>query len=182
MANEDGPAEASGLSRHLRRYGAFYVIAIIVAVLAVVLPGQGDDDDDGGGDDTEEVAAGDETDEGDGEWRPASGDVELCEDGGQQVPDLQYSLPCVEEFTGDNGGATHRGVTADTIKIVIREFPTTANSQESDRQIREAGFATADDTRAIRDQFREFYNENFELYGRKVEFVRYESRFSNSTT
>jgi hypothetical protein len=182
VANEDGPAEASGLSRHLRRYGAFYAIAIIVAVLAVVLPGRGGDDDDGGGDDTEEVAAGDETDGGDDEWRPASGDVELCEDGGAQVPDLQYSLPCVEEFTGDNGGATHRGVTADTIKIVIREFPTTANSQESERQIREAGFATADDARAIREQFWDFYNENFELYGRKVEFVRYESRFSNATT
>ena len=189
MASEDRPDEASGLARHFKRYGAFYAIALVIAIVAVVLPNRGGDDDDGDTG-TEEVAAGGE--DSDAGWAPASGDIEPgsgktvggidCKDGVKQVPDLQYSLPCVPAFTGDNGGATARGVTADTIKIVIREFPTTPNSQEAEKQIRDAGFATGDDARAIREQFWDFYNKNFELYGRKVEFVRYESKFSNATT
>ena len=190
MASEDGPNEASGLARHFKRYGAFYAIALVIAIVAVVLPTRGGDDDDSDTG-TEEVAAGDD-DDGDAGWAPASGELEPgtgktvggvdCKDGVKQVPDLQYSLPCVPEFEGDNGGATSRGVTADTIKVVIREFPTTPNSQEAEKQIRDAGFATGDDSRAIREQFWDFYNKNFELYGRKVEFVRYESKFSNATT
>jgi hypothetical protein len=196
VADDDRPA-AGGLSRHLRRYGAFYAIAVVVAVLLVVLPGRGKDDDGdkAGGDD---VAAGADSGDGDGgdagdaAWKPASGAVKVgegttaggvaCKDGGKQVPDLQYSIPCVAKFTGDNGGATSRGVTADSIKIVIRTFPTTANSQETDKAIRDAGFATADDAKAIRQQFQKYLNENYELYGRKVEFVEYESKFSNATT
>jgi hypothetical protein len=191
VVDEDGTAQPAGLSRHLRRYGAFYAIAIIVAVLAVVLPGQGGDGDDEG--EADEVAAGSGGEgDGDGAWKPASGDIKVgegttvggiaCKEGGKQVPDLQYSIPCVAKFTGDNGGATSRGVTATSIKVVIREFPTTANSQETEKAIRDAGFATADDSRAIREQFQAFLNDNYELYGRKVEFVRYESKFSNATT
>jgi hypothetical protein len=191
VATEDGP-EGGGLPRHLKRYGAFYAIAIVVAVLAVVLPGRGGDsgnDKKGNGD---EVAAGGGDGTTGGAWAPGSGAVKVgegttvagvaCKDGVKQVPDLQYSPPCVAKFTGDNGGATTRGVTATSIKVVIREFPTSPNSQEADKQIRDAGFATADDSRAIREQFDKFLNENYELYGRKVEFVRYESKFSNATT
>jgi len=190
MATENDPAEASGLSHHLKRYGAFYAIAVVVAVLAIYLPSRGGDEGDGGTD-ADEVAAGPDSGGDDG-WTPGSGDVKVgagttvggiaCKEGVRQVPDLQYSVPCVAEFTGENGGETSRGVTADTIKIVVRDFPSTANSQEADKQIRDAGFATADDTRAIREQFVGYLNENYELYGRKVEFVRYESKFSNATT
>ena len=30
-----------------------------------------------------------------------------------------YAAPCVKPFTGDNGGATAQGVTADSIKVVV---------------------------------------------------------------
>ena len=30
-----------------------------------------------------------------------------------------YAAPCVKPFTGDNGGATADGVTADSIKVVV---------------------------------------------------------------
>ena len=184
MATEDAP-EAGGLARHFKRYGAFYAIAVVIAVLAVVLPNRGGDDD--ADTDTEEVTAGGEDDG----WAPASGEVEVgsgttvggvaCKEGGKQVPDLQYSLPCVAEFTGDNGGETSRGVTADTIKIVIREFPETANSQAVQKEIEAAGFASTEITRSIREQFVDYYNKNYELYGRKVEVIRYESKFGNAT-
>ena len=189
MATEDGPEEASGLARHLKRYGAFYAIAIVIAVLAVVLPNRdGGDDDDS---DAAEVAAG----EGEGAeeegWAPASGEVEVgsgttvggvaCKEGGKQVPDLAYSLPCVAEFTGENGGETSPGVTADTIRIVVREFPESANSLAVQKEAEAAGFATTEITRGIREQFVEHFNKHYELYGRKVEVIRYESKFGNAT-
>ena len=100
-----------------RRYGAFYAIAIVIAVLAVVLPSRGGDEDDGDAG-TDEVAAGGDADAA---WAPASGGIEAgtgttvggvaCKEGVKQVPDLQYSVPCVPKFTGDNGGATSQGVT-----------------------------------------------------------------------
>ena len=61
MATDDAPTEAAGLARHLKRYGAFYAIAIIIAVLAVVLPNRGGDDDDADSD-TDSVAAGGDAD------------------------------------------------------------------------------------------------------------------------
>lgn len=186
MASDDTPTEPTGISRHLKRYGAFYAVAILIAVLAVVLPNRGGDDADDR--DTEDVAAGDATTD---EWAPASGGIEVgtgttvggvaCKDGVKQVPDLQYSLPCVPKFSGDNGGETSRGVTADTIKIVIREFPETANSQAVQKEIEAAGFASTEISRTIREQFVDYYNKNYELYGRKVEVIRYESKFGNAT-
>jgi hypothetical protein len=187
VALDDGPAEATGVGRHIRRYGAFYAIAIVVALLVVFLPRGSDDDADvatGGGDD--DAATGD-----DEAWAPASGKVDVgtgttvggvaCKEGVKQVPDLQYSLPCVAKFTGDNGGETSRGVTADTIRIVVREFPESANSQAAQKEVEAAGFASTDVTRSIREQFTDHFNTQFELYGRKVEVVRYESKFGNAT-
>ena len=46
-----------------------------------------------------------------------------CGPGVRQLPGSVYSAPCVPAFTGDNGGATHRGVTGDTIRIVRRRVP-----------------------------------------------------------
>jgi hypothetical protein len=186
VPTDDAPTEGGGLGRHFKRYGAFYAIAVVVAVLAVVLPSRGGDDD--GKDKGDEVAA---DGSGDAAWAPASGGIKAgtgttragleCKDGVKQVPDSQYSLPCVPKFTGDNGGETSRGVTADTIKIVIRSFPETANSQAVQKEIEAAGFATADVSEQIRNQFVEYFNANYELYGRKVEIVEYESKFGNAT-
>jgi hypothetical protein len=181
---EQGP---KGFARHLRRYGPFYAIAVIVAVLAVVLPGRGDTSKTDTGDKAQQVTAGG-TDTG---WAPASGNIKAgtgtaraghaCTPTAKQVPDLSYSLPCVPAFTGDNGGATARGVTKDAIKIVIRTFPTTANSQAVDKEVHDAGFATAADAKDIRNQFVDYFNKSFELYGRKVDLVEYESKFGNAT-
>src|SRR4029079_4460759 len=97
-----------------------------------------------------------------------SGGLE-CKDGMKQVPDTQYSLPCVPKFTGDNGGETSRGVSADSIKIVIRTFPESANTQPVQKGIEAAGFASTEINNQIRDQFVDYFNKNYELYGRKVE-------------
>jgi hypothetical protein len=191
MGHGDEPR--AGAAKHLKRYGVFYAIAAAVVVAVGVLPAvSGGDDDDIATDDTAQTTvAGDDVATDDGAFRPATGDIvggtgttrdgRECTPDTPQLPDLAYSPPCLPKFEGDNGGATSRGVTADTIKIVIRTFPDSANSLETQRKLEEAGFATAETTEDIRDQFNEYFNGMYELYGRKVEFVEYESRFGDAT-
>ena len=40
-----------------------------------------------------------------------------------------YADPCIAKFTGNNGGATDRGVTSNEIILAQRQFPSTGNSQ-----------------------------------------------------
>lgn len=196
MAHEDDPRGGAG--KHLKRYGVFYAIAAVIVLALVVLPQVGGDDDDSdvatddpGATLVEDADLTDAPASTDGSWSPASGgivsgsgttrDGRECTPDTPQVPDLAYAPPCLPMFEGDNGGETSRGVTADTIKIVIRDFPDSANSQEVDRRQEEAGFATDEVTESIRDRFIEYFNETYELYGRTVEFIEYESRFGDAT-
>ena len=104
-----------------------------------------------------------------------------CGPGVHQVPGNTYSAPCVPAWSGDNGGATAKGVTGDTIRIVRRSFPETANSQAVDAVIAQAGGADHSVVRQVRQRFIDHFEETYELYGRKVEWVDYESRFGDST-
>lgn len=185
------PGRRRGLVTHLRRYGVFYGVAAVVAVVVAVLPSVGGDDGDGdattGGDD----AAAGGADEAGGPWRPGSGDIEhgtgtarsgvACEPGANQIPETVLSVPCLPEFDGDNGGATYRGVTEDTIRIVRRTFPGSANLEATREELQDAGLATPDVIIDVRDQFIDHFNESYELYGRRVEIVEYESQFGDST-
>src|SRR5262245_26502632 len=59
------------------------------------------------------------------EAQPASGwneSVTACTDRDKQVTADSYSPPCYQ-FTGDNGGATSRGVDADSITVSYRMTP-----------------------------------------------------------
>jgi hypothetical protein len=113
-----------------------------------------------------------------GDGQPASGwgqTVNPCPDRPLQVPDLGYSPPCFT-FTGDNGGATSRGVTADTVRVsyritadenllvllgVLGNVPLDESNEEM--------AATA-------EALVEYFNANFEMYGRQIELVPYEGR------
>ena len=88
------------------------------------------------------------------------------------VPDF-FAAACMAPFTGDNGGATDVGVTADEITIVYYE------GQEGDPIIAYISDAVAvDDTNA--DQFATmeriiaYYETYFELYGRRVNLITFE--------
>jgi hypothetical protein len=184
-----GRTAGKGIASHLRRYGAFYAIAIVVVIVVAVLPSVGGDGGNGG--DAAPSQDGDRLTATDGPWRPGSGDIEhgtgtarsgaACEPGVSQIPETVLSVPCLPEFTGDNGGATYRGVTEDTIRIVRRTFPETPNLEATREELQEAGFATPEVIVEVRDQFIDYFNENYELYGRHVEIVEYESRFGDST-
>lgn len=104
-----------------------------------------------------------------------------CAPGVHQMQGNSYSVPCVPAFSGDNGGSTGRGITATTIRIVRRAFPDSANSQAVDAVVAQAGGATQATVRATREQLLKRFEQQYELYGRKVEWVDYESRFGNET-
>jgi hypothetical protein len=104
-----------------------------------------------------------------------------CGPGVRQIPISTYANPCMTAWTGDNGGSTYKGVTADTIRIVERTYPETANSRAVDAVGQQAGAASKEDTRKVFNAFFDYFNEQFETYGRKVELVPYESQFGNST-
>ena len=88
------------------------------------------------------------------------------------VPDF-FAPDCYAPFTGDNGGATAPGVTADTITIVdyngiandpIISYITDAIAVDDTN---EQEFETA-------ENFVRYYEQYYELYGRTIEYVRYE--------
>lgn len=98
-----------------------------------------------------------------------------CRPGVRQIPYSLYAAPCVAKFEGENGGATYRGVTKDTIKIVIRKQADSGgpNAQTVDEVNRAAG--RPDRTGAINllKTYSEYFNKTFELYGRKVVFEEF---------
>ena len=118
------------------------------------------------------------TGEGPYPWKyPASGSVKVGSGttvGGQKcsagTPQFHspYADPCVAKFTGNNGGATYNGVTATTITLAQREFPSTANAQQLAADARAAGNALPSVTQQVQQVFLNYFNKVYDLYGRKV--------------
>src|SRR5436190_5615206 len=79
-----------------------------------------------------------------------------------------YAPPCVQQFTGKNGGSTSQGVTGDAVKVVVY----TGDPQKDPLlagQIRAAGASL--DIEPIRQTWQgyvDIYNKMFEKYGRKI--------------
>ena len=97
-------------------------------------------------------------------------DVEL---GTIAVPDY-FAPPCMAPFTGDNGGATATGVTADEITIVHYQGP------DNDPIINYITSAVkVDETNAQENAtiegFIKYFETYYELYARKINYVSYES-------
>jgi len=104
-----------------------------------------------------------------------------CAAGVRQIPVSSYASQCTAAYTGNNGGATYHGVTGDKIRIVRREFPESANSQAAREISKQAGVADEEVTDAVRDVFVDYFNKYYELYGRQIEFIEWESENGNST-
>lgn len=104
-----------------------------------------------------------------------------CGPGIRQIPWSRYAVPCYPAWSGNNGGATARGVTAKEIVIVDRDFPDTPASQAVDAFVQQAGFASSDEFEETQHKFVSYFNKIFELWGRKVKFIEYVSEFGNGT-
>jgi len=97
---------------------------------------------------------------------PAAAGVRPCPDRPKQDPNSAYSPPCVE-FSGDNGGATSRGVTADKIILSVRRTaPLDLGGAAGEVQDDQA------DVERTQRAYVEYFNKKLQLYGRQVE-LRY---------
>ena len=104
-----------------------------------------------------------------------------CSGGTLQDGNSPYSPPCLDWNGTDNGGATTRGVTKDTITIAWRETDMGGGSNDSKlrQQARDKGLTdTEEDKVRSRDALLEYFNTHFQLYGRKVKLVPYKGRGS----
>jgi hypothetical protein len=91
-----------------------------------------------------------------------------CTPGANQIPYLEYAAPCVDKFSGGNGGATYKGVSADKVLLVRRKYPCSANCQAVNQFATQAGAADPAVTEAVRKVFLDYFNKVFETYGRTV--------------
>ncbi|HVM54714.1 MAG TPA: hypothetical protein VM262_16120 [Acidimicrobiales bacterium] len=99
---------------------------------------------------------------------PAGGMVDNCDPAtGRIMVPSRSAVTCLPKFTGDNGGSTHQGVTADTIRVAwysVQEDAATdavltaANANDSDEQVEAQ----------IHDWI-DYYESHHQMYGRKVE-------------
>ena len=103
-----------------------------------------------------------------------------CPDRQKQVPNDPYSPPCVT-FSGSNGGATSRGVTADKVIIAARvldepgfqqALADVAGAQISD---------TPEDVKRTVLGMADYFNKNFQFYGRKMAIQFYDGKGSSTT-
>ena len=84
-----------------------------------------------------------------------------------KIPSV-YASPCVQQFTGKNGGDTAQGVTSDSVKIVVYTGDP-AKDPLLAGQLRAAGASL--DVGAIQDTWRgyiDIYNQMYQFYGRKI--------------
>lgn len=81
-----------------------------------------------------------------------------------------YVPPCVPKVNGDNGGATSRGVTGDTIKLVVYDAPASGDLTALFSGVSDPPEAV----RATEAKLVEMFSELYAMHGRKVELIRYQ--------
>ncbi|MBK9178599.1 MAG: hypothetical protein IPM45_03305 [Acidimicrobiales bacterium] len=82
-----------------------------------------------------------------------------------------YAVPCVPVFSGDNGGATHRGVTADTVRVVRYRA---TGSADLASLLTGAGLEDTPEAQlATLQGYARIYTSRSETYGRRLEIVEY---------
>ena len=99
----------------------------------------------------------------------STGDPRATPSTGRLAVPSGYAPPCVEPFTGDNGGETAPGVTGDTITIVLYQAqPDLLEQTFFEETGSDESLATERDTT---QQYVDYFSAHYELYGRKVELV-----------
>ncbi len=154
------------VGRVLRGYWPLVVGLAVVAAVIVVAPSTG----------PEEVEAADVADGVEGQSATGWGDtVTACEGGGPQVADDPYSPPCFA-FEGDNGGETSKGVTADSITVTYRQTPE-PNVLSLLASLMGIEFdETAEDFQRTMSGLVEYFNANFQMYGRQMDLQIYDGQ------
>ncbi len=102
---------------------------------------------------------------GGGSGGAVAGDTSHCRNG-RQTDVIFNAPPCRPKFTGDNGGATYRGVTGKQILVV--DFQCQPNEQVNAILATQGLAASEEESKAMEDAAVKFINERYELYGRKI--------------
>lgn len=101
-----------------------------------------------------------------------------CDGTKRQLPESAYGPLCAPKFTGQNGGKTSSGVTADKIVVTYR-IGSSGSGGALDAlggaELESVGF---DQQGIARDMqvLVNYFNKRFELYGRQVQFVPYQGQ------
>jgi hypothetical protein len=90
-----------------------------------------------------------------------------CGPGVRQVPWSVYAPTCVPAYSGNNGGTTAHGVSGDT---VLASFRRTGSAEEKAAYAAVGAAAPGTDDQYLHDlrTYVDYFNKNFELYGRHV--------------
>jgi len=199
--NMQPASSTGGGSSPLRKWGPLAAIVVVVAVVAgIVLAGGGGGDDSSESTATvsTEAPVDSATPSTDGGGTDGGGDIEWtypldfpraeelgivdtidwgdrCDVERGRVRVIDYFAPfCLAPFSGDNGGATDQGVTADEITIVHYLGP---DNDPIINYITDA--IKVDDTNAQEQEvvtdFVEYFETYYEFYGRRINYVVYES-------
>ena len=165
----------SGGSSALRRYGPIVAIVAVLAIIAAVVIAGGGDDDKDSDTSTGTTVADDQRPDGAISWSQAQDEgldvtfPDTCDtDRGTVAIPISFAPECFADVD-DNGGATHTGVTADSISVVIY------SAQDDDAVL---DFVTApiqnDDTAAESRQtvegYVQLFNAYMQTYGRTVDY------------
>jgi hypothetical protein len=171
-------------NRLLRGYGPFLLLAALALGMAVFVPSRvqeerepsradttgsrsGPDETTADGSAVPGAAPGTAGGGGAGSGSSAPGTAQGCPDRELQVPGDPYSPECIN-FSGDNGGATTRGVTDTEIHIAVR---VTQDASFNDALAGIVGAGIVDTPEEIQQTFIalvEYFNRNFQMYGRHL--------------
>jgi hypothetical protein len=174
----EGGRPRPGWTRTAKRYGPFVAVVVVAGLAVALFGGGGGGDDDGGsaGDATETIDNDELISSGPMTWQKAEqegrDDIDWgpnCDtDRGTLAMPTALAPPCVEPFTGDNGGATSRGVTEDEIKIIY--YQTDPATDPTGAALVSATGADVDpeSARQVIEDYVDVYNQVYETYGRRV--------------
>ena len=95
-----------------------------------------------------------------------------CAARGPQVVGDPYSPPCFS-FTGDNGGATSKGVTRESILVSVRDVEAGSATDIFAALSNQAIESTEASVQDTLDALAEYFSEHFQLYGRRIQIQRF---------
>ena len=169
------PARSSAI----RRFGPLIAIVVVVLIVAAVVVATRNNNDSNTATPTATTAPGAQAGVVSFTQAKADGTENSINWGDRcdtSIGKLKYPSyfagDCYAPFTGDNGGATAPGVTADTIKVVMYQ------AQPTDPVLNYITAAvkvddTNDQTFETIKNWTKFYETYYEMYGRKIELVNF---------
>src|SRR5436305_1163587 len=197
-----GPRTFSIGQRLLRGYGPLAVFAVLVLLMALLVPSKSVK--------PTSVSAGSSSDTGLASGDQATQDTTLvpgaagqagtagqagggagsktnsiaaknpCSDRKDQVTGDPYSPPCVA-FSGNNGGSTSKGVNATEIHVAYRVLNEKGFQQTLAALAGASLQDTPDDTKRTVAALADYFNKTFQFYGRKIVIDFYNGQGSNTT-